>query len=43
MNEDSSYMYSKFKNLSSINLEEFKADYVENMDWMFYYSYSSID
>ena len=43
MNEDSSYMYSKLRNLNSINLEEFKTDYVKNMDWMFYYSCSSID
>ena len=43
MNEDSSYMYYKIKNLSIINLEEFKTDYVRNMDWMFAYSCSSVD
>jgi surface protein len=43
MNEDSSYMYYYLKNLTSIDLNEFKTDYVTNMDRMFGYSFSSVD
>jgi surface protein len=40
MNEDSSYMFYYLKNLNSLDLNEFKTDYVTNMDWMFGYCLS---
>jgi len=40
MNEDSSYMFYYLKNFNSIDLNEFKTDYVTNMDWMFGYCLS---
>jgi surface protein len=41
--EDSSYMFSKLKNLKSIDMNQFKTDHVANMERMFEYSFSPIE
>jgi surface protein len=35
LDEDSSYMFSKLKNLKSIDMNQFKTDHVTNMERMF--------
>jgi surface protein len=41
MNEDSSYMFYYLRNLNSLDLDEFKTDYVINMSRMFGYTCSN--
>jgi surface protein len=35
LDDDSSYMFSKLKNLKSIDMNQFKTDHVTNMERMF--------
>ena len=43
LNEDSSYMFYSLKNFELLDLEQFKTDFVINMNYMFAFSFTSLE